>query len=92
MSLALGFTSHLVCLSLGLAGHLVRLTLRLASGLGDGLLDGASDFLCSKDISACLLIVPALLVCALYDVVIFSASREQRASGSVSQIGLVIDG
>ena len=61
LCLALGLTSELVGLSLGLASHLVCLALSLASGLGDGLLDGASDFLCWCIVSFCIFMLPGYL-------------------------------
>jgi hypothetical protein len=46
LRLALGLALKLLCLSLCLSSHLVRLALGLSSGLGNGLLDGAGNFLC----------------------------------------------
>jgi hypothetical protein len=53
LRLALSLALELLRLSLGLASHFVRLALGLAGGLGDGLLDGVGDFLCSYT-SACI--------------------------------------
>jgi len=59
LGLALGLALKLLSLALSLAGHLLCLALGLAGGVGGGFLNGASDFLCSKGISICFLMVLA---------------------------------